>query len=238
MNSSVRTLLFDIETAPLLGYTWGKWEQNVIEFKEDWYMLCFAYKWLGERKTYVVALPDFKSFKSHPSDDKALLKVLHGLMEEADIVVAHNGDSFDIKKMNARFIKQGFTPPSPYKQVDTKKLAKRHFKFESNKLDDLGRDLGVGRKMKHQGFDLWLKCMAGDEKAWREMKRYNKQDVILLEKIYLKLRGWAPQHPKLHFNRECVFCGSSKVQRRGYIVTKSGKRVKYQCMDCGGWGSC
>src|ERR1035437_2983089 len=121
---------FDIETAPSLGYFWGKiWETNIIEVQAPWYMLSFAYKWLGEKKVHVHALPDYRTFKKDKEDDKELVEDLHDLFDQADILIAHNGDSFEIRKANAAFNPQGFRPPSPYKTMDTLKAARRFFQF-------------------------------------------------------------------------------------------------------------
>src|SRR6266487_356449 len=193
--SDPRILLFDIETAPSLGWVWEKWETNVLAFKTQWYILSFAYKWLGEKRIHTHALPDFTIFTKDREDDSGLVRELWSLLDRADIVVGHNGDRFDLRKSNARFIVHGLAPPSPYKSIDTLKIARRHFNFTSNRLDDLGQYLSVGRKLAHTGVHLWLGCMRGDEKSWTMMRRYNAQDVALLERVYLKLRPWATGHP-------------------------------------------
>ena len=234
-----KTLLVDLETAPNLGYCWQKWETDIVSFKEDWYILSFAYKWLGEKETKVVSLPQFKTFKKDKSNDKELCKKLWELFDEAEVIIAHNGNSFDIKKSNSRFIFHDFTPPTPYKTIDTKLEAKRYFRFDSNKLDDLGQYLNLGRKINAGGFDTWLGCMNGDQKSWDKMCEYNKQDVILLEKIYLKLRGWMTSHPNLNLiNSEtclCPNCGSKKLYKQGFAITRVSKRQRFQCQDCGCW---
>jgi DNA polymerase elongation subunit (family B) len=228
----IKILLFDIESQPILGYTWGMYEQNVLKVVEPWKMLCFAYKWLGEKKTHVVSLPMVKG-------EKELIKELHKLFVEADIIVGHNGDNFDIKKSNAKFIEYNLTPPDPYKTIDTLKIARRFFKFDSNKLDSLGEQLGVGRKLKTGGFDLWTGCMSGDEKSWRLMQKYNKMDVILLEKVYLKLRPWIQNHVNLNVytgeKTNCPSCGSKNIQRRGFSYNATGKQQRWQCMECFSW---
>lgn len=233
-----KVLLFDIETTPLITYTWGVWQQDVIEIKEEWYMLCFAYKWLGEKKTYIVALPDFKDYKKDKKNDFEVVKALHDLFNKADILIAHNGDQFDIKKANVRFLYHKLESPTPYKTIDTLKLARRHFKFDSNKLDNLGKHLKVGRKTPHTGKHLWLGCMDGDEKSWKLMKEYNKQDVILLEKIFLKLRGWSnSQTPNFNLlygtNQNCPKCGSEHVQKGGFHYTANKIVQSYRCLNCG-----
>lgn len=239
-NDKLKVLLFDIETAPNLGYIWGKYEQDVIEYKKEWHMLCFAYKWLGERGVYAYSLPDFKKeYKKDPEDDSALVKRLWSLFNEADIIIAHNGNSFDVKKTNARFVKHNLLPPEPYKTIDTKLVAKRYFNFNSNKLDDLGNYLGLGRKIQTGGFELWKGCMSGDRKSWNKMVSYNKQDVVLLEKVYQKLKPWMNNHPNIALLNDdkhaCPNCGSENIHRRGIATTRVSKRQRYQCQDCGAW---
>lgn len=232
--------MFDIETAPNIGYTWGKYETNVIEFIQERYMLCFAAKWLGEKKIHVHALPDFKDYKKNPTSDKELVQKLWEMINEADVVVAHNGDHFDIKVMNARFLANGLTPPSPYKTVDTYKVAKRKFSFNSNRLNDIGVALGVGSKVPTGGFSLWTGCMSGQASSWRLMKKYNKMDVVLLEKVYLALRPWMPSHPNvgvLKGRHACTHCGSTNTQNRGYAYAKVYVSQRFQCKNCSAWGS-
>ncbi len=230
----LKILLYDIETEPHLGYTWGKWEQNVIEFKNLGGMLSFAYKWLGEDKVYCVSRPDFRD-----KTDKSLVTALHKLLDEADIVIAHNGDAFDQKMSNVRFIDHGLTPPSPYISVDTKKVAKKYFRFTSNSLDELGQFLKLGRKVKHPGFQMWLDCMAGKKDAWKLMVKYNKQDVLLLEQVYLKLRPWIANHPNvINFYEKvnnCPKCGGESLKSCGIIQGKTTSYRLYRCTTCRGY---
>lgn len=238
--SEHKILFLDIETSPNLGYSWGKYEQNIIEFKEDWHMLSFSVKWLGEKTTHVYCLSDFSGYNKDKRNDKKLVAKLWEYFDEADVIVAHNGNSFDIKKSNARFVIHGMTPPSPYKTIDTKLVAKRYFKFDSNSLNDLSRQLGLGAKLKTGGFDLWLGCMAGIEADWKKMCEYNKQDVILLEKVYLKLRSWITNHPRTSdeaINTQCPNCGGKKLQKRGVTRNKVTTQQRWFCKDCGAWHS-
>lgn len=238
---TAKVLFLDIETAPCLGYTWGVWEQNVIEVKESWYMLSFAYKWMGDKSVTSRTLPDYKLYKSSKSNDRELVKELWQLVNEADVVVAHNGDCFDIKKSNARFIYHDLPPPALYKTVDTLKIARRHFAFLSNKLDALAKHFGIGAKLAHTGFHLWQACMNGDMDAWKMMRRYNVHDVDLLAKVYYKLRAWATNHPNLnlftHDIGKCPTCMSTHVQRRGYRVAIKRKYERFHCQNCGHWFS-
>lgn len=235
----MKKLFYDIETAPIVGTVWGKYEQNLIWTISDWYMLMFAYKWEHEKKTHVVALPDFNLYKKEPTNDYEVVKKLHELFNEADIVVAHNGDQFDQKKSNARFIYHNLPPVSPYQQIDTKKAAKRYFNFTSNKLDDLGTYFNLGNKI-HTDYTLWQGCMNGDMKSWKAMKKYNIQDVVLLEKVYQKMMPWMSTHPNVATIDErpdaCPKCGEQgKMQSRGFRVSKVARYRKFQCQNCGSW---
>ena len=226
----------DIETAPSLGWVWGKWEQNVIDFKKDWYMLSFAYKWAGDKKVTTHGLIDYSGYRADKENDQHLVQDLWKVFDAADILIGHNGDAFDIRKSNSRFLTHRLAPPSPYKTVDTLKIARRAFKFDSNKLDDLGRYLGIGRKLPHTGFNLWQGCMTGDPVAWKLMKKYNGHDVELLEKIYYAIRAWAPVHPNVNKGEvACPKCGSTHVQKRGFSYTLLRQKQRFQCLNCSGW---
>jgi DNA polymerase elongation subunit (family B) len=168
-----KILLFDIETQAGLGWFWEQYETNILAVKEPWYIISFAYKWLGEKETYVYALPDFKGYRKNKKNDKELCRKLWELLNSADVVIAHYGDAFDLKKANARFIHHGFKPVCPSVSIDTKKVASKHFKFGSNKLNALAGYFGIGQKEVTTGFQLWLDCAEHDKKeAWAHMKKW------------------------------------------------------------------
>lgn len=238
---SPRIAFIDIETAPIIMAAWTVYEANAVWVERDTYIMCFAVRWSDEKRTKTYALPDYPRYRRHKHDDKDLCKDLFRILDAADIVVAHNGDAFDIKKINSRLAVHGFKPPSTYKTIDTLKIARRTFKFDSNKLDNLGRYLGEGRKIPNTGAALWRGCVDGDERSWRTMRRYNAKDVDLLVNVYDRLKAWAPNHPDLRAWRGaplgCPTCQSSNVQRRGFIVAKTQRRERFQCCDCGAWYS-
>ncbi len=238
ISTGLRVLLFDCETSANLSYTWGKYEQNVIAFEQEWIILSIAYKWLDEDEIHVHALPDFPLYKKDKDSDKELVGKLWEVMNEADVIIGHNARKFDVKKANSRFVINGYGPPSPAKVVDTLCMARKYFGFNSNKLNDLGQTLGLGEKVETGGFKLWRSCMAGDLKAYKLMKKYNAQDVALLEKVYLKLRTWDTGHPNLGILNEedaCHKCGSMNTQKRGYSYTKLCRYQRIFCMDCRSW---
>lgn len=237
--SKLKICYLDIERTPDLGWVWGKYDQTVIAVEDDWHLLSYSVKWQGGA-TVTRGLPSYPAvYRGDKKDDYALVKDLWRVFDEADIIIAHHGDGADIPWSTARFLVHGMAPPRPYKTVDTRKLARKYFRFSSNKLDDLARQLGVGRKMPNTGFDLWKSCMSGDMKAWRVMLRYNEQDVRLLEKVYLKLRGWAQTHPRVTVSDRptCPKCGNKRVTREGYSFAQSRKKQRWQCQNpsCCGW---
>ena len=221
-----KILLIDIETLPALGFFWDHpWETSIIAVEKEWQILSFSYKWLGEKpKTYI----------NHRTDRFLMLKIWK-LLDEARLVIAQNGDKFDIRKINARFLYWGLGPPSPYKTIDTLKVARKYFAMLSNRQDDMGEYLGTGRKIKVDK-DLWLDCIRGNKEALKRMKEYNEQDIVLLEKNYLRLRPWIYNHWPL--DREklgCPRCGSENIQRRGFYYAISTTYHKIYCNDCKGW---
>lgn len=244
MGKGPKVLIFDIETAPILGHVWGLWENNVAlnQIEKDWHVLSWAAKWLGDDPAKVM-YADQRNAKNI-EDDKALLKGIWKLLDEADIVISQNGISFDSKKLNARFILNGLKPPSPYKHIDTKQIASKVFAFTSNKLEYMSDKLCKKyKKIKHSefgGFDLWKEVLAGNIKAWKEMEKYNKHDVLATEELYTILAPW---HPTVNFNLytdsdevKCN-CGSSRLAKRGFNHSSAGKFQRYQCLDCGAWSS-
>lgn len=229
----MKILFLDLETSPNLAYVWGLWDQNVAinQIASSTEVICFGARWYGEKKVH------FKSVHHHGK--KEMLDALHELMEEADVLVGWNSQAFDSKHIKREFIENGYLPPSPYKELDLMRTVRSQFKFPSNKLDYVAQKLGVGAKVKHSGFDLWLGCMAGDKKAWREMKEYQIQDVNLLIDLYEVLLPWIKNHPHtgLHDSTVdgCPNCASTNLERRGTARTVANSYQRFQCKDCGKW---
>lgn len=230
----MRLLLLDIETAPHVAYVWGLWQQNVSlgQLVDSGYVLCWAAKWAGEPEIFFDSLQ-----RSKP---KKMLKGIHKLLEEADAVIHYNGSKFDIPTLNKEFLLHKMNPPSSYRQIDLLNTARQRFRFASNKLDYVAQALGIGKKTKHRGFELWIKCMEGDEEAWAEMEKYNKNDVVILEGVYDAFKPWIRHHPNVGLYVEsetpvCPHCGGSHLQRRGYAYSSVAKYQRYQCRDCGHW---
>jgi uncharacterized protein YprB with RNaseH-like and TPR domain len=236
-----KMLFIDIETAPILGHVWSLWKQNVglNQIKEDWYIMSFCAKWAGEDEII------YEDGRDTPEDDYSMLLTLHKLLDQADYVVAHNGDRFDIKKIKARMILNGISPPSPFKSIDTLKIVKKEFAFTSNKLAYLTDKLCTTKKLDHAkyaGFTLWTECLRGNDDAWEEMREYNIVDVTSLEELYEILRPWSSMHPNINAQSDdetmlCPKCGSDHIVKRGFFHTNKGKFQRYHCHTCHGWSS-
>jgi DNA polymerase III epsilon subunit-like protein len=174
----------------------------------------------------------------HKSKPKQMLKGIHGLLNDADAVISYNGRKFDLPILHKEFLLYNFNPPQPYKQIDLLNTMRQRFKFVSNKLDYVCQQLGLGKKADHEGFELWLKCMANDKEAWKRMEKYNKQDVVLLESLYNRVLPWIKNHPNMNLHQDhegCPTCGATQLQKRGTSISGTGTYQRYQCRSCGTW---
>lgn len=245
-----RILLYDLETTHNIVAAFRLWARggnsiphtNVLQER---YIVTASWKWLGEKKVHAVATTDFPElYEKNPHSDLLVVKKLYDVMMEADVIVAHNGDQYDKKFLLGRILANGLPPLPPIPSLDTKKVAARFFELNSNRLDYLGKLLGVGRKL-HTDIEWWLDILTGpDEKrraAIKKMVRYNKQDVLLLEDVFLKLQPFMPDHMhrQLFTTPEtmvtCPRCHSTHIQSRGTHKAVSRVYQRFQCQKCGGW---
>ncbi len=234
-----KVLFLDIETAPIMAYVWSIWEQNVglNQIAADWFILSWSAKWQGQKNVIYADQSKAKDVEN----DKPLLVKLWALLDEADIIVTQNGRHFDQKKIFARFVLQGFAPPSSFKHIDTKLIASRAFGFTSNKLEYMTNKLNKKyKKLKHAkfaGFELWKECLAGNKQAWAEMKKYNMYDVLALEELYDTLLPWSDTAPNFSLyndnNEHVCRCGSKEYKLQGFAYTTAGKYQRYRCKKCG-----
>jgi DNA polymerase elongation subunit (family B) len=228
----VKVLALDIETRPNIAYVWGLWDDGGIPLDRliaPVEVMCFAAKFFGDKKIH---------FHSAQTDRAGMVQAAHDLLSVADVVIHYNGKRFDIPHLNREFVQAGMGPPAPYQQIDLFQVVKRQFKFPSNKLAHVAPALGLKGKVEHSGFKTWVRCMAGDEKAWREMERYNRRDVTLLEELYDVLQPWIPNHPARTLYDQlgtCPVCASENVIRRGEYRTKVSSFQRWQCLGCGSY---
>ena len=230
-----KILLLDIETAPHRVFAWGLYGQDIHldQIEAPGYTLCWAAKWLHTSRGMM--------FSSIQLDGKRrMLRRIHKLLDEADVVIHYNGMKFDIPTLNGEFLAESMNPPRPYHQIDLLQTARKAFRLASNKLDYVAGHLGIAGKVKHKGMELWLECMEGHERAWRKMELYNKRDVTILEKVYRRLLPWIEQHPNHGlWNKDkrpaCPNCGSFQLMQRGVRRTTTRMYQQWHCKVCGRW---
>jgi DNA polymerase elongation subunit (family B) len=235
-KNTPKILIFDIETAPIKAYIWKLWKTDVHleQIINDWFCIAWSAKWLYSDRTMGNVLTP-KEIQNE--DDKRIMVSLWKLINEADIVVSHNGNKFDIPRINSRFIINGLSPTKPYFSVDTCQIARRQFGFSSNKLDALATHFNIPHKLE-TNFDLWKRCLNGDKKALQYMLKYNKKDVTILEEVYLKLRPWIKNHPNMgNLGGEqdvCCNCGSDDISiiDNRFYYTSVGKYPLFRCNQC------
>lgn len=234
----MKLLHLDIETSPVVAYVWRLFGQDigVDQIITPTSLLCWAAKWHGEKEIYFAKSGGTTSGSSF----EKMVRQIHSLLSEADAVCHFNGNSFDMPRLNQEFLLLGLAPPPPVPNIDLKNVIMRKFDMTSSKLAFVGPYLDIGGKVKHEGWDLWKACLAGDKDAWARMEKYNKQDVVLLEKLYSKVLPWIDQHPNMTFFVDsaepvCPNCGSLKLQKRGVSRATTQVYIRYQCQDCGRW---
>lgn len=233
---SPKILIYDLEVTPLLGWTYGIYQTNVLRVEKQPIIMSYSYMWYGEKNIHHehISQSDIRKW----SDKKIAIK-LRDLLSEADIVIAHNANRFDNKVANTAFLRNNIKPPKPYKTIDTLTSARSIARFTSNSLDALGNSLGVGVKTDTRHSDLWYPCLMGDKKAWKGMELYNNQDVKVLVGIYEKLRPFIRNHPNMgditQINGVCPKCLSKNLKKEGTHARRYGRVQSYSCRDCGGW---
>jgi DNA polymerase elongation subunit (family B) len=228
---TIKRLFFDIETSPNIGYFWRAGyklnigPENIIEERK---IICISYKWEHEETIHTLTW-DFNLC------DKQMLIDFIKVANQADEMIAHNGDRFDIKWIRTRCIYHRVPMMPDYKTLDTLKKAKYGFNFNSNKLDYIAQFLGVGAKIKHSGFQMWKDVMKGKTEALKEMVEYCEGDIIVLEDVYLTMQNYIK--PNTHtgvlngnLKYSCSLCGSENVELLKNTVTPAGTiKRKMQC---------
>jgi hypothetical protein len=234
-----KILILDIETSPCLAYVWQTqvWKARISpdQISSQWFILTYSCKWLGDDTMYSGRLTGQEAMNE---DDVRIVEELWHILSLADVVIAHNGRKFDIPNIQTRFILHGFPPASNFKQIDTLAVAQSQFGFTHNGLDALAKLFGIPGKI-GTSFDLWKRCLLGDDKALLEMETYNRHDVEMLEEIYLIMRPYIKGHPNYNLYTDsveavCPHCGGTHLKFDGYYYfTQTCKYKNFRCLDCG-----
>lgn len=223
-----KILVIDIEWAPALAYVWRMYDENISpdQLIDHGGMLCFCAHWIGTK--------DYMFYSRWDDGQQGMAKAALGLLSEADAVVSYNGIKYDIPKITGEIVLAGLSPPPQVTQIDLLRVVKK-FGFNMNRMAYIGPLLGLGKKVKHEGFNLWKDVLDGDPKAQKKMTRYCIQDVKITAKMYHKLLPFIHNHPKLRPGDTCPNCESTKTQKRGYRFTRYFRIQRNQCSNCGSW---
>ena len=233
--SKAKILYLDIETSPNIGWFWSasfKTSISTDQIIHERKIIMVSYKWKGQKKVHRL------DWGLNKQCDKALLKKLSKVINEADLVVGHNGDRFDLKWINTRLVYHKLPPLYRVNSEDTLKMAKRHFLFNSNRLDYIGQYLNTGRKVETGGIKLWMDVIFQKSKtAMAKMGKYCDQDVVLLEKVHDELSKFTERSYSVHANGDintCLNCGSDHLHaNRSYKLRSGAEKKVLTCQSCG-----
>jgi len=243
-KESAKILLFDIETSPMEVFVWQLKQHGWISPEsiiKDWSILTWSAKWLFSDQIMSARVSADEAY--HRQDD-SIIRPLWDLLDEANIIIAHNGARFDVRRMNARFALNGLNPPLPYRVVDTLKVARQQFDFSSYKLDYINKLFGLDQK-DHPGYGVWKTAVSGgiaeSDAALEEMRGYCDNDVRILEELYVQIRPWIKGHPNLGLyidtdGSACTNCGNVNLDWGGKYYTPAGRYLAFRCTGCGAVG--
>lgn len=236
-NPPAKTLFIDWEVSPHFGGFYDGYETTPVTIDKLQWSMSVAFKWLGQDKIYCYAQPDFPEWKTDKFDDSGLVRKAWEAINQADIVVAHNARKFDIKKGNTRFLMNHLGPTKPVKVIDTLQIARKYFGFPRNSLNELAKYAGIGEKLEKSHKSLLQDCLNGNQRAWHDMKSYNKHDVVLLEGLYRWMLPFVQPFPIVHSdNGKCRKCGGGSFQNRGFsYLASGGKKQQKMCLGCGSY---
>lgn len=232
-----RLLVWDVERCSIISRHYDRWNVNIRpeQTVRDERVVSFSARWLDEKKSKTVYFSEWEHGR------ETMLQEIHSRLDEAAGSITWNGRRADTKWINRDFGLARMTKPSDYFEVDLMVAVKRMMGFSSNSLKNISRELGIQGKIEVHNLDqLTEDAMAGDAKAQKLHKVYNKRDVdVLADEIYPWLLPWIPasMHPNLaigHLGDMCTKCGSTNLERRGFKATATGIYQQYRC-ECGSW---
>lgn len=238
-----KIFIADIETSLMLLEAFSLWDKYIPHesIHRDWHLLTWAGMYLHDDKMYGDRLT---SREAKHGDDSRIMQSLWYHLHNSDIIIAHNGERFDLKKIQVRMMINNIPPYSPVRSIDTLKHVKKIAGHTSNRLDYLARFYGVGSKI-HTERELWHNCTFGNkeerEAALEEMYIYNQEDVRILADTYIKIRPYMKSHPNMnvYYNSNtprCHYCGSENIEPTGdYYTTNISRFPLAKCNDCGGY---
>jgi uncharacterized protein YprB with RNaseH-like and TPR domain len=214
-----KILIYDVETTDL-DSDWGT-------------LLCVGYKWLGDKNPTTLSILDYPG--ESIIDDQNLVKAFNKVLAEAEMVITYFGKGFDQPWLIGKFLEYRLQALPNVPHVDLFFTAKSNLHVSRKSLDNLVSYFQLGKKYWVTHRD-WKLAKAGDERAIKEVIKHCYVDVNLTEKLYTLLRPYIRLHPRINGWLPCRYCGSTRLQRRGYAMTiTKGRRIRIQCQSCSGW---
>ena len=247
---AVKILTFDIERIPgvakvqhrgltIQGEFWdlGGWKHtigrrihadDVISWPRT---ICAAGRFYGQREVMFAA--------EWENGHEAFMQTMWEWFDQASVIVGHNSVSFDEKHARSGFLEYGWTPPRPWKSIDTLRVARSQLNFESNTLDALAKRLGVVAKTDKYSADIAKAAVNGDAKAQKTIKIYNEGDVKATEAVFDRLRPYIKNAPHLGMwtgkEWSCPNCGFDGIANNptGEAYANVTRYKAFQCEKCG-----
>ena len=226
----------DIETRPNEVYSWGLFDQNISvnQIINPGGVMMFAAKQYGDKK-----------IEAHCEWDGHSEMVARAweIFDDADYIVSYNGANFDTKHLKAAWVQAGLTPPSPWREIDLLRTV-RKLNLPSRKLSYVTSALGLDHKTDPGGFETWVQILRGEgsvqTQARNRMVKYCKNDVMITEQLFERLRPWVdglnlPLYEGEENREACTRCNSTDLHRRGWAYTTTYRYRRYRCNGCGGW---
>lgn len=200
-----------------------------------------AWKKLGQKTVNVRSVADYAAYKKDPTDDKQLLEEVRDVLSDAGAWVTWYGQGFDQKFVNSRLTLHGLSPLPPVPHIDGWRIAREKLLLHSNRLASVSSFLGIEEKTPLSG-PIWVKAGAGNQTALNYVIKHCKQDVVVLEQAYERIKHLATSGPNIAVITgnsgadSCPRCGvEGRLQRRGSRIASAVKYQRFQCQACGAW---
>lgn len=204
------------------------------------FVMCVGYQWLGESKVHCPSLLDYPTYDQDRTNDSKLLKDIHKVVSEADILVTYYGGeyAYDWPFLRTRMWLSGLPTLPPMAHVDLYRQIKAKFLLSSGKLVNVQRVKNLKHAKTPLDMRVWAKAMAGHRPEFKRVIEHCVADVKVTAELYPLIREVTTQHPRVTNNLEaCRACGG-KVQSRGYALATKGlknRKRKVWCTKCGAW---
>ena len=171
------------------------WDMETTDLDCDWArILTCGIKPLGRKPLMMVNKSLFKNVGEGRSDDREIVVAIRNLLEAFDLVVSYYGGPwrFDLPMLNSRLLVHDEAPLSPKFHLDLYSYVKRNLRLRMGhrRLADVANFFGWPEKKTMMPTDWVQLAMDGDKKALKRILARNKGDVILLEKLYPKLKSY------------------------------------------------